>query len=94
MPSHFGPASFFLGKRGEVIGSPKIRPLCGVDDVKSGIFVVRDQQPVAVADRLDARGLDHRVDFPVVKERGRQRDRFQPKFIGQREGRPKADHTQ
>src|SRR5262249_4583383 len=33
----------------------------GVDDEQAGCLVVRDEEPPAVADGLDARGLDHRI---------------------------------
>ena len=82
------PATVQLGKsrRGDRLAQdPAARQL---DDVKRRVLVVRDQEPPAVADRLDPRGLDHDVDFPVLEAAGREGGRrFEPEFIGAGESR-------
>ena len=40
---------------------------------------------MAVAQGLDGRGLDYRVDLVAKDKRSRQLDRFQPKIIGSRQ---------
>ena len=53
------------GNRGEVIGSAEDPAARQVDDVQSGVLVVRDQEPAAVADRLDRpRPRSRRSTFP------------------------------
>ena len=64
-----------------------------VDDEERGMFVVRQQEPPAVADRLDGRRLDHAVDFPAHEQRHRQADRLETELLSHRGGRHAADRA-
>ena len=95
MPSHFGPPSFEASGnfgRGDRLADDAAGR--DVDHEQRRVLVVRHEDAMAIADRLDARGLDDQIHLSrAVQERSGERGALQAEVVGPSDGRGRGDQA-